>query len=164
MVPHADDEAPEASGAAADPQLGAAERQHEQQRRQDVDPEVGDHHDGEHVHLGIMVIVVTVTGLLTVLSQVPAPRSTPATHTVPVTSQHSSNRMYTAISGHEEQVVACKIMGRRSRFKTSRCLTGLLSLVFIPLLYSYLCTSPVLLLPYFTYPLLTFIPSLFFLY
>ena len=101
VFPHADDEAPEARGAAADPQLGAAERQHEQQWRQDVDPEVGDHHDGEHVHLGTMVIVVTVTGLLTVLSQVAAPRSTPATQTVPVTSQHSSNRMYTAISGHE---------------------------------------------------------------
>ena len=51
MVPHADDEAPALRGAAADPQLGAAERQHEQQRGEDVDPEVGDHHDGEHVHL-----------------------------------------------------------------------------------------------------------------
>ena len=84
-----------------------------------------------------MVTAITITGLLTVLSQVPAPRSTPATQTVPVTSQHSSNRMYTAISGHEGQVVAC------IRLSTG-VLIQYISLTVLSLLSSSLCFIPTL--------------------
>ena len=79
----------------------------------------------------VTAITYNVTGLLTVLSQVPASRSTPATQTVPVTSQHSSNRMYTAISGHEGQGVACNIIGRSSQSNS-------LSLILLSLPFSFL--------------------------
>ena len=50
MLPCTADHCPEVGGALAEPDLGAAEDDHEEERGEEVHPEVDDDHEGEHVH------------------------------------------------------------------------------------------------------------------
>ena len=80
--------------------LGAAEAEHEEERREDVDPEV-DHNHLRNKDLMNMKLVTTMNMKLTktmektwiVLSHISGSGSTPINQTVPVTNQAISKMM-----------------------------------------------------------------------
>ena len=56
MLPRTADHCPEVGDALADSDLGTAEDHHEEERGEQVHPEVDDDHEGEHVH-GVPALV-----------------------------------------------------------------------------------------------------------